>query len=81
MAADDPLRDIDRRLAQLEREHYEVRSDVRSIREDLARVRLSEDDHITRVEFTPVRQITYGAVAVLLVAVLSAVAALVIRTS
>lgn len=82
MAGDAIFRDIDRidrKLADLENAHAEVRSDVRSIREDVARLKDAEVDYITRIEFAPVRQITFGAVAVVLLAVMTALVALVIR--
>ena len=81
--ADDLYRVIDAKLDALVLAHGDLRSDVRSIREDVARLKLVEADHITRIEFTttvtPLRQIVYGAVAVILLAVMSTLVALALR--
>lgn len=74
------LRTIDRKLADLALAHAETRSDVRSIREDLARFKETESDHVTRAEFTPVRAVTYGVISGLGALTIGFLVALITRT-
>jgi hypothetical protein len=79
----DPLRDLERRIdrlaARIDLSDAQIRADLAAIRADIARLHVDADDHITRAEFSPVRQLTFGAAALILVAVLTALVAQVVR--
>ncbi len=84
------LADMQRRIILLE-EHAqlglidrgELRRETAVLREQVDQLkRISDaagDEHVTRSEFVPVRTITFGAVGAILLAVLTALVALVVR--
>lgn len=81
MAADyDPIRAIEHKLNDLELKHSDIRSDVRSIREDVDRLKADAPDYVTRERFQPVERIALGLVGTVLLTVVAAVLALVIQT-
>jgi hypothetical protein len=84
------LADMQRRIILLE-EHAqlglidrgELRRETAVLREQVDQLRrISDeagDEHVTRTEFAPVRTITFGAVGAILLAVITALIALVVR--
>jgi hypothetical protein len=84
------LADMQRRIILLE-EHAqlglidrgELRRETAVLREQVDQLQritaASGEDHITRNEFAPVRTITFGAVGAILLAVITALIALVVR--
>jgi hypothetical protein len=81
MAADyDPIRAIEHKLSDLELKHSDIRSDVRSIREDVERLKADAPTYVTHERFHPVERITLGLVGTVLLTVVAAVLALVLRT-
>ena len=81
MAADyDPIRAIEDKLDALELRHSETRSDVRSIREDVERLKDDAPKYVTHDRFRPVERIALGLVGAVLLTVVTAILALVIQT-
>jgi hypothetical protein len=81
--ADDPLRDLERRIdalaARIDLSDAGIRADLAAIRADIMRLHNDADEHITRTELSPVRQLVYGTVALILVAIVTALISQVVR--
>ena len=60
-------------VTRMSQDINEIKGDVRQIRSD------NENHYVTKEEFEPVRRIVYGMVTIILVAVLGAIIALVVR--
>jgi len=77
------LRDMERRLADLSARvdlaDANIRTDLTLLRSDIERLQRMEPSWITRVEFTPVRALTFGFASLVLAAVVTALVALVLR--
>ena len=74
----DPL---DQRVARLEEQAKTLRYDLNDTnREQQEFEREVKANYVTKTELSPIAKLVYGAVSVLLVAVISAVVALVVRT-
>lgn len=76
--SDDPLRDMERRLdslaARVDLTDQQVRNDLYGLKADLSEIRKKlAAEFVTRVEFTPVRAIAFGLVAIILTAVATAI--------
>lgn len=57
-----------------------MENDLKYIKQDISEVKIKLDEHyITKAEFEPVRNIVYGMVGVILLAVIGALVTLVVR--
>lgn len=57
-----------------------VETAIRYIQRDIAEINIKLDDkYVTKEEFIPVRNVVYGMVAIILVAVIGAIVTLVLR--
>ena len=59
-----------------------IATKIEYIARDISDIRVKlEDNYVTRDEFAPIKQIVYGMVSVILLAVVGAIVALVLRSS
>ena len=70
-------------VAVLNKEMGNVQEDIKDIKDthatELEEIKGEQEGYTTKVEFNPVKRIVYGAVGIILVAVLGALLALVVR--
>lgn len=77
------LRDMDRRVsdlsARVDLADANIRADLTLLRADIRRLESLEPETVKRVEFAPVRALTFGFASLVLVAVVTALVSLVVR--
>jgi hypothetical protein len=77
------LNDLERRIDQLkhkvEIQGINISNDIANIKQDIKELRSSDTGFITQERYAPVERLVYGFVGLVLVAVLMAIIALVVR--
>jgi hypothetical protein len=77
---------IDERTKNTDKAIADIKGDVRSIREELSSTYVTKtefapvkEDYVSKKDFEPVRKIVYGVIGIILVAVIGALVALVVK--
>lgn len=82
---DDVIRDLEDKLrdlsSRLDLSDERIRSDIREIRADVERLKTTEPNLVTIDRFRPVERLVLGGAGLLLIAVVTALASIVIRGS
>lgn len=80
----DPLRDLERRLDRLEAKvdlaDQGIRSDIVAMRGDLQLLKEQHSGFVPLIRYMPVERIVFGLVALVLIAVTTAIVSLVVRS-
>jgi hypothetical protein len=80
----DPVRDLERRIDRLESKvdlaDQGIRADLEAIRADIERIKDAHEGFVPLIRYMPVERVVFGLVALVLIAVTTAIVSLVVRT-
>jgi len=80
----DPVRDLERRIDRLESKvnlaDQGIRADIAAIRADIERIKEAHEGFVPLIRYMPVERVVFGLVALVLIAVTTAIVSLVVRT-